>query len=248
MSRLAIIGGTGLSDLVGLTDREEDVASSSFGETSAVIESGFLEGQKIHFLSRHGKPHSIPPHKINYRANIDALHQRGVSKIIAVNAVGGIRKSLKPKHIVIPHQIVDYTYGREHTFSDGLSRAELKHIDFSDPYDDDLRFCLINAAEQSDFAFCDEGVYACTQGPRLETAAEIERLERDGCDVVGMTGMPEAALARELGIAYASLCLVVNPAAGIASEPITMEEIHRVLSTGMNNVLALLRTLVSQRI
>ena len=246
MSRVAIIGGTGLSELVGLKNIKTEKVDTVYGETSGVIESGLLEGEEVVFLSRHGKPHTIPPHKINYRANLDALHKLNVKKIIAVNAVGGISNDMPPKHIVIPHQIIDYTYGREHTFYDNTSEVELQHVDFSDPYDGDLRFKLISAAKQYDIPFSNSGVYACTQGPRLESSAEVQRLLRDGCDIVGMTGMPEAALARELGIAYASLCIVVNAAAGLSQEPITMADIHRVLSEGIADVLTLLKLVISQ--
>lgn len=246
MSDVAIIGGTGLSALVGLADSRVENSSSPYGEVSADIETGFLDGREIHFLSRHGQPHSIPPHKINYRANIDALRTLGVNKIIAVNAVGGICSAMEPRHIVIPHQIVDYSYGREHTYSDGSHGAALEHIDFSDPYDEMLRQCLISAAESKKFSFSGKGVYACTQGPRLESSAEIVRLKRDGCDIVGMTGMPEASLARELGISYVSICLVVNPAAGLSDVPITMTDIHRVIEDGMNDVVTLLKSAVSE--
>jgi 5'-methylthioinosine phosphorylase len=191
------------------------------------------------FLARHGKGHQIPPHAINYRANIDALKRAGVDALVAVNAVGGISERFVTGVIAIPNQINDYTWGREHTFFDG-SNGKVEHIDFSYPYSQDLRSRLANAAVDADIAFEDYGVYAVTQGPRLETASEISRLARDGNDIVGMTAMPEASLAREAGIEYASIALVVNPGAGLSDNIITMEDIQTVIDTGMLQVKSIL--------
>ncbi|WP_101759608.1 S-methyl-5'-thioinosine phosphorylase [Oceanicoccus sp. KOV_DT_Chl] len=232
---LAIIGGTGLNDFQqGATVGER---LTPYGETSAAIIQTQLNGRDVVFLARHGSPHRIPPHKVNYRANLWALKQLGVDRVLAVNAVGGIHPSMPAGAIVIPDQLVDYSYDREHTFFDGVAigdqAAALEHVDFSYPYSASLRQALLSAAEHIGLAVSDKAVYAVTQGPRLETAAEINRLERDGCDIVGMTAMPEAVLARELGIDYASICLVVNPAAGRSSTLITMDDIHRVIASGM---------------
>jgi len=249
--RIAIIGGTGLTQLDD-TDRQtssdksqepeiyrQAAVETPLGITSGQLSEGCWQGKDIVFLARHGHPHSVPPHKINYRANLLALQQAGVDAIIAVNAVGGIHEQMGSGVISIPHQLVDYTWGRESTFFDGIFKP-LEHIDLTHPYDEPLRQSLIRAAAEIELPVCDFGVYGATQGPRLETIAEISRMERDGCDLVGMTGMPEAALARELGIPYASVCLVVNPAAGKADGEITMEYIRSVLAGGMQQVRALL--------
>lgn len=242
---LAIIGGTGLNSFV----QGEVIATPTtpFGDVSGELVSGAIAGSgqqhNFVFLARHGSPHKIPPHLINYRANIWALKQAGVKRIIAVNAVGGIRADLVAGSLVVPDQIVDYSYGREHTFFDGTDYP-LDHIDLSYPYSEALRQALLTTAQGLAYPIVNGAVYAATQGPRLETAAEINRLERDGCDIVGMTAMPEAALARESGMDYASLCLVVNPAAGRSAELITMEQINAVIDTGMEQVKALLTTAI----
>ncbi|VTM09395.1 5'-methylthioadenosine phosphorylase [Pseudomonas aeruginosa] len=175
------------------------------------------------FLARHGHPHRFPPHQVNYRANLWALKQAGAEAVIAVNAVGGIHAAMGTGHLCVPHQLIDYTSGREHTYFAG-DIEQVTHIDFSHPYDEPLRQRLIEALRALGLEHSSHGVYACTQGPRLETVAEIARLERDGNDIVGMTGMPEAALARELDLPYACLALVVNPAAGKSVGIITMAE------------------------
>jgi 5'-deoxy-5'-methylthioadenosine phosphorylase len=195
----------------------------------------------VAFLPRHGEGHKLVPHKINYRANIWALKELNVTEIIAVNAVGGIHEKLGPSCFAVPDQIIDYTWGRQGTyFEDNLEAVT--HIDFTYPFDEPLRrrlissVCEIKAQAKPDFGFLDLGVYGCTQGPRLETAAEIRKLQQDGCDLVGMTAMPEAALARELNIAYAMLALSVNWGAGLSAGEISMDEIHKVLDEGMGIV------------
>ncbi len=230
---LAVIGGTGLNQFEGLEIVESKWFSTPYGDPSAAIQFGTLAGKDVVFMARHGEPHKIPPHLINYRANISALQQAGVSKIIAVNAVGGIAESFGPAKVGVPDQIIDYTYGREHTFFDG---DQLEHVDFTFPYSETLRALLIDAAQQQGIEIVPVGVYGATQGPRLETAAEIQRCKRDGCTMVGMTGMPEAVLARELGIDYACLALSVNWAAGITQAVITMEEIQAAIDAGMEQV------------
>jgi 5'-methylthioinosine phosphorylase len=200
---------------------------------------GEFAGREVMFLARHGHPHRLPPHQINYRANIWALKQAGAEVILAVSAVGGIHPDMGTGHFCVPHDLVDYSYGREHTFfADDLE--QVTHIDFSHPYSEPLRARLISALADEGCAHSDFGVYACTQGPRLETAAEVVRLQRDGCDIVGMTGMPEAALARELGLEYACLALVVNPAAGKSAAIISMAEIEQALQDGIGKVNATL--------
>jgi len=233
VSTLALIGGTGLNQLPGFEMVTEHRPVTPWGELNQPVLQGHYRGQALYFLARHGIPHHIAPHSINYRANIWALRELGVDSIIAVNAVGGILESQPPGHIVIPDQIVDYTWGRAHTFFDGCAEAgefALQHIDFTEPYSKHLRLQLIAAAAQIELDVSATGTYGVTQGPRLETAAEIRRLRRDGCDIVGMTGMPEAALAAELKLAYAAICMVVNPAAGLSAVPITEAAIHDILA------------------
>ena len=246
MTVYAIIGGTGLTQLEGLTLLETRECTTPYGEPSAPLQLGEWQGQRLWFLSRHGRPHRIPPHKVNYRANLWALRQQGVEAIYAVAAVGGITEPMQAETVAIPDQVIDYTYGREHTFSDGAPESELLHVDFTQPYTESLRQRLIAAAQQAAVPVVAQGVYGATQGPRLESAAEIQRMARDGCDLVGMTGMPEAALARELGMEYACLAVVVNPAAGCAEGEITMAQIEQALAGGMAKVVSILAHTVAE--
>lgn len=236
---VAIIGGTGLTALDTLRITRRETLSTPYGEPSSPLIHGELGGRAVAFLARHGQHHTLPPHKINYRANLWALHRIGVKRIIAVAAVGGIRDDMAPGVLAFPDQLVDYTWGRHCTFfEDNLSHVT--HIDFTEPYCPELRARLIGAARALHLEARESCAYAAMQGPRLETAAEIRRLERDGCDIVGMTGMPEAALARELGLRYAACAVVANRAAGKAAGEITMAEIERNLQSGMTRVKALL--------
>lgn len=237
--KIAIIGGTGLTELAGPANLEMHDVNTPLGRPSGSVQSGEWNGADVLFLARHGHPHAVPPHKINYRANIMALKQLGADVILAVNAVGGIHPDLGTGALAVPHQVVDLTWGRESTFFDG-EHMPLDHIDFTHPFDEVLRQALLATAQEIALPVADFGVVAVTQGPRLETAAEIDYLERIGCDLVGMTSMPEAALARELGLPYASVCLVVNPAAGRSVGEITLDDIHAVLSAGMGKVCGLL--------
>lgn len=237
---LAIIGGTGLTQISGLTITGSQRLETPFGKPSADYVFGELNGKQLIFLARHGNPHRIPPHRINYRANIWGLRQLGVTDIIAVAAVGGIGALMAPGHIAIPDQIIDYSYGREHTFfADDL--AHVTHIDFSEPYSATLRKRIMQAAHNGGIPITETGTYGCTQGPRLETTAEIKRMAQDGCDLVGMTGMPEAALARELELNYANISVVANWGAGIVAGEITMAEIEKNLEVGMAKALELLK-------
>ena len=239
MTVYAIIGGTGLTELDGLNIRQSLPMSTPYGLPSGDIQIGDFAGREVMFLARHGHPHRLPPHQVNYRANIWALKQAGAQAIVAVNAVGGIHPTMGTGRFCVPHDLIDYTSGRQHTFfADDLE--QVTHIDFSFPYSEALRVRLIAALAAEGCDFSERGVYGCTQGPRLETMAEIIRLERDGCDIVGMTGMPEAALARELELEYACLALVVNPAAGKSSSVITLAEIDHALQAGMGKVKATL--------
>lgn len=242
MIHLAIIGGTGLTSLEELDPGRREGMITPFGELSASLTFGRYAGREIVFLPRHGDGHVIPPHRINYRANIKALKDCGVERILAVNAVGGITGEMTPSRIAIPDQIIDYTWGRKHSFSE--DGPEVTHIDFTRPYAGPLRETLLKAAREAGIDIVDGATYGATQGPRLETAAEIERMERDGCDIVGMTGMPEAALARELELDYACIAVVVNWAAGKTEKEITMDEIRKNLKTGMAGVHRLLTAVI----
>ena len=230
MSTLAIIGGSGLTQLDGLSDCVEINLDTPYGSPSAAIVRGLYAGREVLFLARHGQPHRIPPHQVNYRANLWALQQAGAEAVIAVNAVGGIAQGMGTGHFCVPDQLIDYSWGLD----------QVSHIDFSEPYSSNLRARLLQALQTAGCSYSDGGVYGCTQGPRLETAAEIIRMQRDGCDIVGMTGMPEAALARELSLPYACLALVVNPAAGKAAGPISLADMERAMSAGMSKARAVL--------
>ena len=236
---IAIIGGTGLTALDTLKITHRETQSTPYGEPSSPMIHGELGGRSVVFLARHGQHHTLPPHKINYRANLWALHRIGVKQVISIAAVGGIRDDMTPGALAFPDQIVDYTWGRHCTFfEDNLSHVT--HIDFTEPYCPTLRERLIEAARALNLEARESCTYAAMQGPRLETAAEIRKLERDGCDIVGMTGMPEAALARELGLRYATCAVVANRAAGKAPGEIAMADIERNLLEGMVRVKALL--------
>ncbi len=240
MTKLALIGGTGLTSLKSLEIIRREVVHTPYGEASGPLTHGMLFGKEVVFLARHGYGHTIPPHKINYRANIWALQHADVSNIIAIAAVGGIRNDMVPGRLIIPDQIIDYTGSRKNTFfEDGLT--EVVHIDFTFPYDEILRQRLLKGCHTAQLDVCEGGTYGVTQGPRLETAAEIDRRERDGCAMVGMTGMPEAALAREMGLSYATCAVSVNWAAGRGGGSIIkMEEINATVKTGMEKVRELL--------
>lgn len=222
---LAVIGGTGVYALARLDDVQTHQIDTRFGSPSGPVRTGMLLGQRVAFLARHGEGHSLAPHRINYRANLAALQQIGAQRVLALNTVGGITEAFGPRVLACPDQIIDYTWGRISTLCDAPG-SDVLHVDFAHPYTPMLRRKILAAAGVTGVAVHDGGCYAATQGPRLETIAEIARLRRDGCDLVGMTGMPEAALARELGLDYASLAIVANWAAGCgAGEEITMAEV-----------------------
>ena len=243
MRRLGLIGGTGL-DNWGAATRSHPLAGS-YGQPSAELTEYAVGDLQVFFLPRHGESHEIPPHAVNYRANIDAFRQLEVEGIIAVNAVGGISNRNQPGTLTVPDQLIDYTWGRDHTFS-LTATDELAHIEFEKPFDGHLRPALIRASALASVELSDGGCIGVTQGPRLETAAEVKRLKQDGCDLVGMTSMPEAALAREAGLDYASLCINANWAAGLEKEPVTMEAIEATLKDAMVEVRKLLGTLFEE--
>lgn len=233
MQALGIIGGSGLTRLKALEVDRQEIVTTPYGDPSAPLTFGHFDGGPVVFLPRHGPTHRIPPHRVNYRANLWAMRHAGVERIVGMAAVGGITAPMAPGVLAVPDQVIDYTWGREHTLFEA-DLTSVTHIDFTDPYCEGLRAALLQAAARADVGVYPGGTYGATQGPRLESSAEIARLERDGCDLVGMTGMPEASLARELGLCYASLALSVNWAAGKGEGPITMAEIERNLAHGMS--------------
>ena len=248
---LAVIGGTGLYSLAGFENVETVERDTPYGMPSAPIRVGSLGGARVAFLARHGEAHGVPPHRINYRANLWALHALGARSVVAVNSVGGITASYGPRVLALPDQLIDYSWGRISTFSEEAC-AEVRHVDFGEPYSAALRDAVVESARNIELPIVIGGCYGVTQGPRLETCAEIERLRRDGCDLVGMTGMPEAALARELGLDYACLALTANWAAGCGLEPgetasvITMEDVLANMAAATAPLPKLLRAILKR--
>lgn len=243
---LAIIGGSGATQLSNLVISHRQVIRTPYGEPSGALTFGTLDEQPVVFLARHGYGHTLAPHEINYRANLWALQAQGVKRVIALATVGGIRTDLVPGTLIIPDQIIDYTWGRKFTYFEGSDKPVV-HVDFTHPYCDKLRQLCLDAAAQTGITVVNGGVYAATQGPRLETAAEINRLARDGADMVGMTAMPEAALARELGLSYAAITLVANAAAGRgqSQEKIDLQTVTHVMEHAMPQVRRLLGAIVA---
>lgn len=242
---IGIVGGTALSGPVGLADGgREETAATAYGPPSGPLVRGRWAGRDVVFLHRHGAGHRLSPHAINYRANVRALADAGVRRVIAAAAVGGITADMRPGRIVIPDQLIDYTWGRAHSFADEEA-GFVPHIDFTQPYDPGLRAALTAAASRLELDVATRAVHGITQGPRLETAAEIDRMERDGCDIVGMTGMPEAALAREAGLDYVCCAVVVNAAAGRGTGAIHAE-IERTLEQGMATLARLLAAVIPE--
>jgi 5'-methylthioinosine phosphorylase len=238
LTRFAIIAGTGFDSLDELEITDQHRIDTAWGPPSAPIQAGTLSGTPVLFLSRHGQQHQLAPHEVNYRANLAALREAGAEAVLAVYTVGGITgPMLAPGTLAIPDQIIDYTWGRAQSYS---MPGEVIHVDFTEPFDAALRQRLIDAAapESGSVPLVESGVYGATQGPRLESAAEIDRMERDGCDLVGMTGMPEVALARELELPIAGIALVVNPAAGRGG--ISMDEIRAVAAAGRDRIVGIL--------
>ncbi len=243
---LGIIGGRGLAQLQGLGAVQRRVVRTPYGEPSGALTFGELGGERVCFLARHGYGHTLTPQAINYRANLWALRDVGVERVVSVATVGSMSETLAPGSLVVPDQIIDYTWGRKHTFFDTPDRPVI-HIDFTEPYDATLREQILSAGRAASVALHDGATYGCTEGPRLETAAEIRRMSRDGCHLVGMTGMPEAALAREIELAYAALCIVVNHAAGFgqSGRSISIEAMRPVIDETMSAVQSVLLALAS---
>src|SRR5712664_3452336 len=242
---LAIIGGSGLTQLANLDVSRRQTVRTPYGEPSGPLPFGAIRGMPVVFLARHGAGNTIPPPKVNYRANLWALTEKGAGDSCAVGSIGGVRADLGPGKIVVPHQIIDYTWGRMSTFFE--NEAPVKHIDFTEPYTDDLRKQLLAAPKGCGEAAVDGAVYAATQGPRLETAAEIDRLERDGADIVGMTGMPEATLAREIELGYAAIAVVVNHAAGrgASASGVPLQKIEEALKDAVGRVRKIIEAFVA---
>jgi 5'-methylthioadenosine phosphorylase len=245
---LAIIGGSGLTQLSNLDVTHRLAVRTPYGEPSGALTFGRIAGEEVVFLARHGYGHTIPPHEVNYRANIWALKEQKVEGVISVASVGGIRADMKPGAIAVPHQIIDYTWGRKNTYFEG-GEQPVTHIDFTEPYSVQLRRRILDAARDCGEAVIEDAIYATSQGPRLETAAEIDRLERDGADVVGMTGMPEAALARELELDYATIAVIANSAAGRADSlhGIRLEQIEKVLQDSLARVRRIIERLAAEK-
>ena len=249
---LAIIGGTGLYELAELRDVEAHQPVTRYGAPSGPVRIGTLDGHRVAFLARHGEGHSVPPHQVNYRANLMALQALGARRVLALNTVGGITERFGPRALACPDQLIDYTWGRISTLCevepDGRLGTEVLHVDFGEPYTRSLRESVLAAAARAGVALVDGGCYGATQGPRLETRAEIVRMKRDGCDLVGMTGMPEAGLAREMGLDYACLAIVANWAAGAGPDPdevITLQEVLEHVGAASRQLPGLLSALLA---
>ncbi len=244
MNKIGLIGSAALLHYAHLEILQPVAITTPYGEPSSLLTHGLLQGKDVVLLIRNGEAGSIPPHKINYRANIWALHDAGVKHIFAFAPVNSIRADLIPGSLVLPDQLIDYTYAREHTFFDN-NFDSTRHIDFRYPYSAMLREMIINTASDMNITINDEAVYGVCQGPRLATLAEINRLERDGCDVVGMSAMPETILARELAMEYASICFVTHKAAGRrASIQVTQDEMGAVLMHSSNQLRALMEQVI----
>jgi 5'-methylthioadenosine phosphorylase len=240
---LGIIGGSGLYNLY---DFEEVSLSTPYGEPSGPYVKGLLNGEEVVFLARHGTQHSHPPHLVNYRANIHGFHMLGVKEIVAINAVGGINRNLKAGDLLLPHQAVDLTWGRESSFH-GCNGEPVAHIDLTEPFCPRLRKEVLSIAQEAGIEMVDGGTYVCTQGPRLETAGEISLFESWGMDVVGMTLFPEVALARERGICYVTVAIVANLAAGISPEPLTVDEVKEAAQQAEERIKRLIENVVANR-
>jgi 5'-methylthioinosine phosphorylase len=232
----AIIGGSALAKLPGLHVQERRVVRTPYGETSSPLLFGHIEGAHVVFIARHGHGHTVAPHRVNYRANVWALHAVGVARVLAVSAVGGIAPGLEPGEFAVPGQVIDYTSGREATFFEG-PEVPVTQVDFTEPFNASLRTTLQQACEAAGKSANPSGeVYGVTNGPRFETMAEVRRMQQDGCNLAGMTAMPEAVLARELGLQYAVLAVVSNRAAGLGGGPIEYDAIRDTLNAMVPSV------------
>ncbi len=244
--RLGIIGGSGAASFLS-GGQPVPLAAGPWGECSGLVRRVVISGHEVLLMSRHGEPASpaIPPHAVNYRANVWAFHELGIDHLLGINTVGGISPDTACGSLVLPDQLIDYSWGREHTYC-GSAEFPLQHAEFTMPFSARLREQLLSAAHRAGISLRPVGTYGVTQGPRLETAAEIDRMERDGCDLVGMTAMPEAGLARELDISYAICCVVVNQAAGRSPSGLGIHaEIAAHLAAGLSQAEALVEAFLS---
>lgn len=244
---IAIIGGSGLTELANLEITRRQIVRTPYGEPSGPVTFGHIGDSEVVFLARHGYGHTLAPHEVNYRANLWALNFLGVTRVVAVATVGGIAPDLGSGTIALPDQIIDYTWGRPSTFFEGAEQP-VTHIDFTYPFDEGTRAMVLASARDARVPVVDGGTYAAVQGPRLETKAEIDRMERDGATMVGMTLMPETALARELKLAYAAITVVVNPAAGrgASARSVSVAEIGRVIEETMARVRLIVEKMVER--
>jgi 5'-deoxy-5'-methylthioadenosine phosphorylase len=242
--KIAIIAGTGFYNLPALAGKESEIVENQYG--SARITKGQWNGVEVVFLTRHGQDHSIPPSAINYRANIQALKDLSVDYVIAINVVGGVDKTLIPGDLQLMSDFIDFTSGRENTFFDGLQPHGVTHVDMLDCYDKKIKNALLASANKLNIPLRDGGVYAGFNGPRFETPTEITFAALAGATVVGMTGCPEVSLAKEAELKYASLALVVNPAAGLSDLPITLDEISIVLKKASSKVIQIIEGAFSE--
>lgn len=237
---LGVIGGTSVYRLAELAEVETHEVQTPYGPPSGPLRIGRIEDHRVAFLARHGEDHDLPPHRVNYRANVWAMHAAGALRVLAINTVGGIADRAPPRALVVPDQLIDYTHGRDASYWDGP--GQMLHAEFGQPYSPSMRRILLDAARAEGIALVDGGCYGATQGPRFETAAEIARMRRDGCDLVGMTGMPEAGLARELALDYACLAPVANWAAGCGDgQAISLDEVFANLAAATALIPALVR-------
>jgi 5'-methylthioadenosine phosphorylase len=242
MPEFGVIAGSGIYHMPELEIINSVKLRSPYGEPSDIFRIGRLSGKEVAFLPRHGSMHHIPPHRINYRANIWGFRELGVKKILTIGATGGISKKMRPGAIIVLDQIIDMTSGRDATFYD---EDEVVHIDFTEPFCPNLRKALIDAAAKTGTTVVKKGTYIAVNGPRLETAAEIKAFARHGADVVGMTGMPEAVLARELEICLAGLAVVTNAAAGLTEGKLTATEVVEAMKSSTEQIKALLKAFFS---
>lgn len=233
---LGVIAGTGFYDIAHIRDRDEALVKTPFGSVRVLV--GTWHGRQTIFLSRHGADHSVPPHMINYRANIWTMRELGAHEILAVNVVGGI--GLGAGDLAVPEDFLNYSHTRSVTFFDGSTLEGVVHADMSEPYSQRLRQIWLQAGQDLDIELVDGGIYGCFDGPRFETRAEIRVAQSQGVSVVGMTGVPEVVLSVELGIAYAPLCLVANPAAGLGADKITVADVNAVVAQGAERVISIM--------
>ena len=241
---LAVIGGSGVYGLDGLEAGRRAQVDTKYGRTSGELVTGEIAGRPVAFIARHGEDHSIAPHLVNYRANVEALRIAGANRVLAVCTVGSIDATLLPGTFAVPDQIVDYTWGRAHTLHE--PGEAIPHVDFTDPYTPSWRAEVVDALKSTDVRFADGATYAAVQGPRFETSAEIHRFRNDGCTIIGMTGMPEAALAREAGLDYAAICPVANLAAGLSEVELTAEEVFSAVSPMLEPIEAIVTTVAAR--